>query len=330
MVRATITLLFILLSLTFSYAQKLEYKVKFYGFGDNREFQSEKATSQTMLGERTSFELGTTIEGNHQFRVGLDHLFEFGSEIDDQKPKLIAYYHYEDPKKVFYFGAFPRMDLINFPLALLTDTLNYYRPNIEGFLGRYNWSWGHQLGFVDWTSRQTETRRETFLAGFSGEMRYRSLFFQNYLTLFHYAGTAEGTGLSADVEDDMGGVLYLGSDLNKILPLEKGYIKFGVMGSTFRDRHGEDKFISAFSFTGELYGETKNFALRATFSEGDGHHFMNGDRFYDEGNYIRTDVYWKFINAKRIQGRFNLSFHLVDGSNLDQSQQICVLYCFGD
>ena len=268
------------------------------------------------------------LEGNHHFRVGLDHLFEFGSEMNEQTPKLIAYYHYEDPKKVFYFGSFPRLHLINFPLALLTDTLNYYRPNIEGFYAGYNWGWGYQHSFVDWTSRQTDTRRETFLAGVFGELRYHSLFFQNYMTLFHYAGRAIHIP-DEHVEDNMGMVLYVGSDLNKILPLKKGYIRMGVLESTFRERSTGTGFQNAWSFTGELYGETKNFALRATFSEGDGHHLMNGDRFYDVGNYIRTDIYWKFINGKHIQGRFNLSFHLVNGSDLDQSQQLSVIYHFG-
>jgi len=324
MMRSFFVLSLLLIAIASS-AQKLEYEVQFYGIGDNREFQSQVANSQTILGERTSFAIGTTLEGNHHFRIGLDHLFEFGSEMNEQIPKLIAYYQYEDERKTFYFGAFPRLHLINFPLALLTDTLNYYRPNIEGMYGRYNWSWGHQDGFVDWTSRQTDTRRETFLAGFSGEMRYRSLFFQNFLTLFHFAGRAIRVP-GENVEDDMGAVLYVGSYLDKLLPLQKGYIRLGGLESTFRERHTGTGFQNTWSFTGELYGETKNFALRCTLSEGQGHHLMMGDRFYDVGNYIRTDVYWKFINGEHIQGKFNLSFHVINGSKLDQSQQLSVIY----
>ena len=326
--RIMIISVLILSSLT-SFAQKLEYQVQFHGIGDNREFDSDKGYPQTILGERTSFEIGTTVEGNHQFRIGLDHLFEFGSEVDEQKPKLIAYYHYEDKQKAFYFGAFPRLDLINFPLALLTDTLNYYRPNIEGLYGRYNWDWGHQLGFIDWTSRQTDNRRETFLAGLSGEIRYRSFFFQNYLTLFHYAGKA--IEVETDhIEDNFGAVLYVGSDLEKVIPLKRAYIRAGVLESSVRNRGEGTGFENTFSFTGELYGESKFFALRATFSEGDGHDLMNGDHLYRAGNYIRTDVYWKFINGEHIQARFNLSFHLIDGSVLNQSQQMSVLYRFGN
>jgi hypothetical protein len=312
-----------------SFAQKIEYQVQFHGIGDNREFASNKAYSQTILGERTSFEIGTTLEGNHRFRIGLSHLFEFGSEMDEQKPKLIAYYQYQDQQKAFYFGAFPRMDLINFPLALLTDTLLYYRPNIEGMFGRYNWSWGHQCGFVDWTGRQTESRREAFMAGFSGEMRYRSFFFQNYMTLYHYAETTLELE-SIHIKDNLGMVLYFGTDLEKVIPLNRAFIKLGILESSIRERSVTDGFNNALSFTGELYGESKNFALHTTIHEGEGHHLMNGDRFYDVDSYLRTDLIWKFINREHIQGRFNLSFHLIEGSDLDQSQQLSLVYKFGN
>jgi hypothetical protein len=214
-------------------------------------------------------------------------------------------------------------------LALLTDTLLYYRPNIEGMYGRYNWSWGHQSGFVDWTGRQTETRREAFLAGFSGEMRCRTFFFQNYLTLYHYAETALELG-NIHIKDNLGMVLYVGTDLEKIIPLKRSYIKMGLIESSIRERSVTDGFINALSFTGELYGENKNFALHATLHEGKGHQLMNGDRFYDVDSYLRTDLIWKFINKEHIQGRFNLSFHLIEGNDLDQSQQLSLVYRFGN
>ncbi|MGD9558067.1 MAG: hypothetical protein AB7V25_13675 [Mangrovibacterium sp.] len=310
------------------FAQKPEYKILFHGIGDNREFARNGVHSQTILGERTSFEIGTSLEENHHLRIGLSHLFEFGSEVNEQKPKMIAYYQYEDNQKAFYFGAFPRMELISFPLALLTDTLLYYRPNIEGLYGRYNWGWGHQLGFVDWTGRQTDSRREAFLAGFSGEVRSGSFFFQNYLTLFHYAETTQEVD-SIHIRDNMGMVLYLGTDLEKFIPLDKGWFRLGILGSALRERNVTDGFLNALSFTGEFYGEKKGFALRATLHQGEGHHLMNGDRFYNFGSYLRTDVIWHFIRRQHIQGLFNLSFHLTEGSDLGQSQQLSLIYRFG-
>ena len=328
--RISILCFFFVLTALSSSAQKLEYQLNLYGFGDNREYQSGVANSQTMMGTHTSFQLGTTLEDHQQIRFGLDQLFEFGSEINEKKPKLIAYYHYtNDSKKEFYFGSFPRMELLkDYPYALLTDTLNYYRPNIEGLYGKYGWNWGHESGFLDWTSRQTMTRRETFLAGLSGEINYHSFFVQHYITLFHYAGTADEK-IGDQVEDNFGAVVYLGSHLEKLIPIQKAYIKMGMLESTFRNRAGDDELHNAFSFTGQFYGETKNFALRATWNVGQKHYLMNGDWFYRAHSYVRGDFYWKMITAKCVQVRFNLSYHLVNGKDLDSQQQLSLVYKFG-
>ena len=55
-------------------AQKIEYQAQFQGIGDNREFTSEYNYPQTILGERASLELGTTIDSLHRFRVGINQL----------------------------------------------------------------------------------------------------------------------------------------------------------------------------------------------------------------------------------------------------------------
>lgn len=323
-------LLATLLISTISFSQKPEYNVSFYGFGDNREFSNSKmAPSQTILGERTSFEIGTTLEENHQFRVGLNHLFEFGSDIDFNQPKLTAYYHFSDKKKEFYFGAFPRMDVMDFPLAILTDTLHYYRPNIEGFLGKYTWEQGYQGGFVDWTGRQSEEVREAFLAGTFGKINMNQFFFENYLVIYHLANDASADP-DVHIQDNAAFAFYLGTDLKKLIPLQKAYIKVGTLGSFFRERSVTDGYIKAWSFVGELYGESKNFALKTSWHAGDGHRITFGDRFYDADSYVRTDIFWKFIKAGNIQGKFNWSFHLVDGEHLDSSQQLSLIYRFGN
>lgn len=323
-----LTIILLLLVYGYSFAQKLEYSVLFQGIGDNREFaESGKANSQTILGERISFEMGTTLDEQHQFRAGLNYLFEFGSDLDFNKPKLTAYYHFLDKKSEFYFGAFPRMDLIDYPLAMLTDTLQYYRPNLEGMYGKYQWDWGHQAAFIDWTGRQSETVHESFLAGSSGKIKLKSFFFENYLIMFHYAGKLYHDP-DFHIQDNSAVSFYLGRDLTDILPLQKSSIKMGSLGSFFMERHVNEKYITAWSFVGEFYGEMKKFALRTTLHQGQGHRITMGDRFYNVGSYLRTDVYWKFINSQHVQGKFNLSFHLVEGRYMDQSQQLSLIYKF--
>ena len=322
--------LFILLFVFTSFvgiAQDFEYQVLFEGIGDNREYShSNKAESQTILGSRGAFEFGLKSE-NHRIRVGLSHLLEFGSDINAQKPKLILYYQYSDKKKDFLFGAFPRRGRIDFPLAMLTDTLLYYRPNIEGMFGEVRWDWGHENAFVDWVSRQTAVNRENFIVGFSGKISYKNLFVDNYLLMFHDAGPAINIP-GGNVKDYLGYAIQAGIKTNDNFIIN-GYIKAGILESSYRERRVTDGFENANSLFAEAKARYKNFGVKSVLSSGEGHKFKYGDLFYRVKNYWRTDAIWYFINHERVKGTFNLSFHLIDWKYLDQQQQMSIIYVFG-
>jgi len=322
------TLTFILLlSAIFAKAQKFEYQVLFEGIGDNREFTQPHAYPQTIIGTRGALELGVSMD-NHRLRGGLSHLLEFGSEMDAQKPKLTLYYQYQDEQREFAFGAFPRRDKIDFPLAMLSDTLLYYRPNIEGLFGNVKWDWGHQNGFVDWVGRQTETQREQFMAGFSGEISHKSLFLQNYLLMFHNAHTLYNDP-PLHIEDYMGFAIQGGvrtAEESKIT----GYIKAGVLNSTYRERGVTDGYDVSTTLFAEVKGRYKNLGVKSVLNAGGGHHFMMGDPYYRAKNYLRTDILWYFINHKNVQGTFNISMHVVDWDTFDNQQQLSIIYVFGN
>ena len=324
--KKSIFILFVLLS-TIVKSQNFEYQVLFEGIGDNREYsKSNKAMSQSILGSCGAFEIGVEKDG-HRIRAGLSHLLEFGSDIDAQKPILTLYYQYNDKQKDFLFGAFPRRGRIDFPLAMLTDTLLYYRPNIEGMFGEIRWDWGHQNAFVDWVSRQTDTKRENFIVGFSGEIFHKNLFLDNYILMFHDAGP--GIDIPGDnVKDYLGYAVQAGIRTNENAVI-KGYIKAGVLESSYRERSVTDGFENAFSLFAEAKGRYKNYGVKSVLSAGEGHKFKFGDRFYSVNNYWRTDAIWYFINHERVKGTFNLSFHLVDWKYLDQQQQMSIVYIFG-
>jgi hypothetical protein len=309
-----------------SNGQNFEYLINFEGIGDNREFFSGKAMSQTILGTRGAFEMGSGID-NHKVRAGLNHLLEFGSDIDYHKPNLTLYYQYADERKQFKFGAFPRRNTINFPLAMLTDTLLYYRPNIEGLYGKVAWTWGHQSGFVDWVSRQTDVKRENFMAGFSGEIFHDNIFLQNYLLLFHDAGAAVHVP-DDHIKDYFGYLIQAGMRSSEYSQFT-GSIKAGILGSLFRERTVTDGFLNQNSLYAEAEGKLKNYGIKTTLHTGGSLRFAYGDRFYRTKNYWRTDLIWYFIDHSRVKGRFNLSFHLLDWNDLDQQQQMSVIYLFG-
>ncbi len=307
-------------------SQNFEYQVLFEGIGDNREYFNDLAYPQTILGTRGAFEIGVKFD-NHSIRGGLSQLLEFGSDIDAQKPKLTIYYQFKNEQKEFLFGAFPRRDKINFPLAMLTDTLLYFRPNIEGMFGELQWEWGRQNGFVDWVSRQTDYNSEIFTAGTSGEIYVKNFFLQNYILMTHNAVPIIRTP-EDQIEDYLGFALQAGIRIPEDSEFE-GYIKAGILGSSFRKRSVTDDFQDAISFFAEAKGKYKNFGVKTALSSGASHRFAYGDLFYRAKNYSRTDVIWYFINHEKVKGTFNLSFHVIDWNDLDLQQQLSVIYVFG-
>jgi hypothetical protein len=210
---------------------------------------------------------------------------------------------------------------------MLTDTLLYYRPNIEGMYGKVNWNWGNQNVFIDWISRQTETNREIFTAGTSGEIYYKNLFIENYILMTHVAQAMIRIP-GKTVEDYLGFVVQGGIKTSEKAKIT-GFLKAGILESTYRDRALSDGFINEISFFAEATGRYRNFGIKSVLNSGAGHKFKYGDLFYRAKNYLRTDVIWYFINHDKVKGTFNLSFHIIDWNDLDQQQQLSVIYVFG-
>ncbi len=305
-----------------SFSQKPHFSFTFTGFGDNREFHNGLSRAQTFFGTLGNAELGTSIDG-HTVAAGISEIYEFGSRIDFHTPQLILYYKYENPGLLFQFGSFPRMGRIDFPLAMLADTLLYYRPQVEGIFSRITRTWGHQLAFVDWTGRQTGTVRESFMAGSSGEIRFGKGFIENYLLLNHLAHTSvkpEGQ----HIKDYFGFSVLAGIRYGNEIRLS-GYLKGGILTSFYRERSVTDGFLDSHSLTLEGYGQYRNYAVKTILHNGGKHHFAHGDPLYRFGNYWRSDLIWNFFRLKQVQARFNWSFHVVDRKNLDHSQQLMVV-----
>jgi hypothetical protein len=73
------------------------------------------------------------------------------------------------------------------PLALMTDTFQYYRPVLEGILIDYRTPGFRHNIWIDWTSRQSYRKREAFLLGFSGYAERGMLIWQHHFIMTHLA-----------------------------------------------------------------------------------------------------------------------------------------------
>jgi hypothetical protein len=184
------TIIFSLVSLSIA-GQKPVFRTAAEAFFDNLEYSgSQVKASQTMAGVHLAPQLGLQWDERHFLFAGIDLLHEFGSEriVDAAAP--LAYYEFRGKPFHFYMGAFPRRETLNrYPRIFFADSINHYRPAVNGFFWEIKKDDATYLNlWLDWTSRQTEIRRETFFMGWSGRYQHRIFYGQHFGYMFHFAG----------------------------------------------------------------------------------------------------------------------------------------------
>lgn len=319
-----ITALLLTLQLT---AQSVDYTFKFTGIGDNREYFSRYNTPQTILGARGAFTLGAKLDSVNSVRAGIDYFYEFGSEFGELKPKLILYYEATKGPWMFRMGSFTRSDVLNYPLAIIADDYDYYKPNLEGlYVGYKKQHWKMDV-FADWVSRQDSVRREQFMAGITANAHWGKFLTEAYWYMFHNAGRAVWDE-NEHIEDYMGALVLVGLDFSNVLPLDIATVKTGILNSLARNRGNGLGFEMANSSYSEIVLEKKGFGIKTIINVGEKHQFILGDSFYNNTtSYVRAGLYFTPLNFKNVKGRFTWSFHIANG-DLDNQQQFSLVYFF--
>lgn len=319
-----VLLLFTLVSFQKLNAQELEGAFSFHGFADNREYAKSNRYSQTIFGSRISPEIGLLIDSTHRIRIGINALQEFGDKHFFKKADPVVYYQYQKNSWNFYVGAFPRVNLLDdYPRALLADTFQYFRPNVEGLLAKYETATFKETVWVDWTGKQTETDRETFLFGFSGKYQPGKFFINHYAYMYHYALSAISPPTQY-LEDNGAIEVQIGYDFSKSTFLDSLTISAGGMMSIERVR-GLGTSSNPIGAVANIYAGYKKFSLKNAFYKGEGHHLINGDAFYTAKTYNRLDLGWTPIVMRNIEGKFTFSFHFVDDV-IDSQQAFSLRY----
>lgn len=309
--------------------QEFEWMGGFDSFLDNREYNSI-GIPKTIFGSRVRGELGASLEETHRFRVGLNWLYEFGDQSGGHLPDVTMYYQYNKDHIDFRAGAFPRLnlpeyprtDLLDYPISLLSDTLLYYRPNIEGVYLGYHGDWGYQNVFIDWTSRQTDEDFERFIFGFSGMVRKGILYLDHHLMMGHFAARAIPDPLF-HLRDNGGADFNLGVNLSERLFLDSLSVSIGGLLSLDRIRGVDDGWQTPFGATAKFSALYKNLGMSGLFYGGEGHTFLYGDPFYRLKQYGRLDIFFMPFSNSNVKLKIDLGLHFAAGQ-LDFSQQILV------
>jgi len=303
-------------------AQDFIWEAGFHGFFDNREYGNDFEKAQTMFGARMHASLGISIYEKFCISAGLDALYEYGSSIDQGKIFPILSFQYREDPVVFLLGSFQRMQLIDMPYVLQTDTIHYYRPNIEGIFFEFRKHWGFHNIWLDWTSRQTNLNREVFVIGGTCMLKKSTFYYKHDFIMTHYANSKEA--LPADHIRDNGGfytrigVYNRNKDFLDSLSFSSGYT---MSYDRLRSIYGFDFRSGSLS---ELYFQYRGFGMKSILYIGEGQVQMDGDALYSAKFYNRYDFFWKIFRKDLIEGKIEFSLHIIE--NVVDVSQMLTLY----
>lgn len=304
-------------------AQIIEWNMGIFGFADNREYKSSVQIPQSILGIQFLPQIGLSFDSLHTISVGANLLKEFGSDMFVDKVHPYVYYKFSGELFSYHFGSFPRRQFLSSnPKLLYYDSLDYFRPYINGLFWTFKKAGFSQSVYLDWTSRQTNTRRETFIMGGQGSYSHGMLFVQNFIYMFHFAGTAIPDPTD-NVRDNGVAYLRIGIDASQKTFFDSLSISISGVKSFERSR-GTVGWGTPQGLILEAIVEYKGIGVNNTYYKGDGHNLDWGDPFYRLKSYNRLDIYFTPLLFNRVKGRFGISMHFAEGT-ISHQQQFALL-----
>ncbi len=302
-------------------AQTPDFYLGFDQILDNREYFTPFAKHQTIFGARIDLGASFTFDSVHAIHAGINYMYEFGGELLGVTPQIDLYYSYKSEELQMYFGSFPRRNLMDYPLFLLTDSLDYYRPNMEGTSIRYSWDWGTVHGWVDWTGRATKDTRESILAGIDATFRAGMFCFSPTFTRYHLAHS-EAPDDQNHIRDDGAIMLLAGIDLSERISLDVLKFSSGYVSTYLYARPADYQWFNG--WFSQLDLKHHIFGIRGIYYLGDASPLLYGDPLYSSGNYGRLDFYVDPFKNPRISSKFGWNLHFLPGDGLYHSQQILI------
>lgn len=326
------SLFYIIIFLTVSnsiFPQKLLYKAELNNFFDNNEFSgSLLKSSQTMAGTHIAPQIGVGFGKKHKILAGLDIMHEWGSNKIVDFTSIIAYYEYSGKYFRFSAGAFPRKERLDkYPKMFFQDSINNYRPTVNGVF----WEFAHRKNYLnvwlDWTGRQSPTRHEAFFMGWSGRYNYKMLYVQHFGYMFHYASRMSP---NHDPVIDNGLILtQLGIDLAKITGLNQLETNLGWSAGLDRER-GAGGWHTPQGLLWETKVEYRGLELNNSYYRGKGQQTFYaqhgndlywGEPLYRSTEYNKLDLILHFFKSNIVNIKFVYSFHFVE-KQLFQQQSL--------
>lgn len=333
MIRRYLTILFVLLlSIANGYAQKFLYDVDFLFDFDNREYHDPYDDSQTIAGFRLTPTVGVgfadSLGGEHKFMAGVSYIQPFGAGWKSVKVMPTVYYQWKVKPFKVSAGFIPYSELYSaLPDYLMSDSLAFMSPNIQGLLAQFKNHWGYLQVFADWRGMMQVDTREAFRIVADGKLRYKWAYWGLYAQLNHLANSA---GKHQGVCDDAMVNPLMGFDFTSMTPLDSLSVQVGYLFGVQRDRNAHESYVAHgghidlmmrwrfIGFKNSLYFGEK----QMPFYERYGSLLNQGDPHYNAMLYDRMDIYLYLVRRSFVTCYASWNLLITDRGNLSHQQQI--------
>lgn len=300
-----------------------------FAFLDDHEYEALIPLRKTISGTRTEIDMGYNVDTLNHFVVGVNPLHEFGGVPFYVQVSPVAYYSYTGKHWMYNMGEFPRNDLLQYPRALLNDSVMYYRPNVEGALLRNTNKHGYETGWIDWISRQTPTQRNEFMAG--ELLKFvpnpgHAFYITHFLLFMHDAGTKSDT--AAPIRDQGGYEVRAGLDYSHRTVFDSLKFEAGYLFTEYRIR-SMYSWRTSDGFVASVYISRKRFSIFDEFYKGEPNYLTFGDPFYSKTIYNRMDIMYTAFIGKHLKGQFFMDLHQSPSHLSDTEPGFRVVYDIG-
>lgn len=306
---------------------KFLYDTEFAFWFDNREYDSSSiGESQTLFGVRLAPEIGVGISdsaiGNHRLMGGVQYIQPIGKDFRFGTLLPTIYYRFSKWGFTASLGMTPYSHLIeDLPDYLMSDSIKYMHPNIQGALFQYQSRHGFVEALCDWRGMCDSTTREAFRIVFNGRYRYKwfnvgGMGQMNHLACSHPAREGEG------VCDDLLVNPYAGIDFGSMTPLDSLTLRAGYMLGIQRDRLNNEDHINH-GLQIDFFMRWKYLGLRNSLYYGNPQYNLykrygavlnQGSEFYQASFYNRTDIFVYLFNNSFVNCFVSVNLDVADGT----------------
>lgn len=313
-------------------AQDLTYQIGVHHFFDNREVQTPYSDPQTLFGIRISPELvwvKSDMKGAlHQIKAGVHYLQPIGASLSFGQFDPILYYRYGQKNLKLHFGIIPYNLLVEkLPIHILSDSLSYFYPNINGSLIQYQAQKGFFEAMLDWRGAMSQTTREAFRVILKGRYYFNRFSVGGYAFLNHLANKAP-TEPKEGVCDNYLMAPELGFHLTKNNILDTTSLRISYIFSSTRERI-TNTTIQSQGIGLDLFLKWRFLAFQNTLYIGNnmmpfynqyGSTLHLGDPYYRAPQYNRTSCMFYLIKNDFVTCLFSWNFHFIKGYPIGHQQ----------